>query len=389
MVINTNSPSTFGSRILANSTSNLSKSLAKLSSGSRIVSPEDDAAGLAVSMKFQSEIGRIGAARSNVGNMISFSSTQDGFLGTIDTSLRRMSELATLAHDQTKSGTDVANYKKEFDELRSFIADTAGKTFNGEGLFATTLADNMNGLTNGDVLDKNTLLSTALTNYKNAGPLTTTLGKAVLTAIANLGSAVRVVETNNNASPVFAATDAGNVDAVNYFEGTILGSVYGATLATTDEAEGSAKLIALTEAIQTKVAQLYGGKKVTDASDGTSYQIKGIDISALATDVGASGTMLALSKANAESYVGKITTHIDNLAGNRAFVGANISRLNMVDSQLAVYGENLGAANSRIADVDVATESAEYAKQQILVQSGTAMLAQANMLPQSALMLLS
>ena len=70
-------------------------------------------------------------------------------------------------------------------------------------------------------------------------------------------------------------------------------------------------------------------------------------------------------------------------------MGANISRLNMVESQLAVYGENLAAANSRIADVDVASESANYAKQQILVQSGTAMLAQANLLSQSALRLLS
>ena len=80
---------------------------------------------------------------------------------------------------------------------------------------------------------------------------------------------------------------------------------------------------------------------------------------------------------------------ISNLAGSRAYVGANISRLQMVESQRAVYGETLSAANSRIADVDVAQESANYAKQQILVQSGTAMLAQANLLSQSALRLLS
>ena len=65
-----------------------------------------------------------------------------------------------------------------------------------------------------------------------------------------------------------------------------------------------------------------------------------------------------------------------------------MSRLNMVSSQLAVYGENLSAANSRIEDVDIAQETANFSKQQILVQSGTAMLAQANVLPQSALQLL-
>ncbi|MSR42737.1 MAG: flagellin, partial [Pedosphaera sp.] len=74
---------------------------------------------------------------------------------------------------------------------------------------------------------------------------------------------------------------------------------------------------------------------------------------------------------------------------NRAFVGANISRLNSVDSQMAIYNENLAAANSRIEDVDVAAESTNYAKQQILVQSGTAMLAQANVIPQNALKLIS
>ena len=109
MVINTNIPSAYASRVLSTSTTNLAKSLAKLSSGSRITSPEDDAAGLAQSMKFSAEIGRIGAAKTNVGNAMSYSQTQDGFLSKIDTALRRMSELATLSADNTKSNDDVAN----------------------------------------------------------------------------------------------------------------------------------------------------------------------------------------------------------------------------------------------------------------------------------------
>ena len=148
MVINTNIPSAYASRVLSNSTNSLAKALAKLSSGSRIVSPEDDAAGLAQSMKFSAEIGRIGAARSNVGNAISFSQTQDGFMSKVDSALRRMSELATLAADQTKANSDVANYQKEFAELKSFITKSADKSFNGVGLFSSaTLADKD---TNGD-----------------------------------------------------------------------------------------------------------------------------------------------------------------------------------------------------------------------------------------------
>ena len=78
-------------------------------------------------MKFKAEISRIGAARANVGNAISYAQTQDGFLSTVDSALRRMSELATLANDQTKSSDDLSNYNLEFAELKSFVKATAAK----------------------------------------------------------------------------------------------------------------------------------------------------------------------------------------------------------------------------------------------------------------------
>ena len=136
MVINTNTTSMFAQRALEQSSQGLSKSLSRLSSGSRIVSPEDDAAGLAVSMKFRAEMKRIGGAQANVGNAASFSQTQEGFLNTINTALRRMSELATLAADGTKSADDVGNYNKEFQELKAFVNSSAAKTFNSVSLFS-------------------------------------------------------------------------------------------------------------------------------------------------------------------------------------------------------------------------------------------------------------
>jgi flagellin len=84
----------------------------------------------------------------------------------------------------------------------------------------------------------------------------------------------------------------------------------------------------------------------------------------------------------------KVKLGIDELAGFRATIGANISRLENTSSNLSVLKDNISAANSRIKDVDVAEESANFARQNILVQSGTAMLAQANALPQSALRLI-
>jgi len=515
MVINTNIPSAYASRILSGSTNALAKSLAKLSSGSRIVSPEDDAAGLAQSMKFSAEIKRIGAARSNVGNAISFSQTQDGFLSKVDSALRRMSELATLSADQTKSDSDVQNYNKEFAELKSFITKSSSKTFNGVGLFsAATLADkDING--DGDTTDATdanvlTQYNTLTTDYntwvsdpadvsgtglvsgitaatsdvwtsaaahgmttgekvnfvsKTAGASTSTLfdsttdsafvkklsdttfelyTDSALTTKVDVTTAytATVVDKQGNYSKLKELRNEVANMAQEWYQkerGTDTAKVAYATLTTSNTAwadvydfwqtrtgnswtgvrahangyttamtanhelhVGNAGAVSdsLIENYKKMVADIKSyvnnngaGIEVTDASDATTFQLKGADVSSItsaidsATDTNTINA--AMTKTNAAGYVSKINSLISNLSGSRAYVGANISRLNMVESQLAVYGENLSAANSRIADVDVASESANYAKQQILVQSGTAMLSQANLLSQSALKLLA
>jgi len=119
----------------------LAKSLARLSSGSKIVSPEDDVAGLAVSTRLQAQLSRINAANSNVGNAISFSQTQDGYLSKVAKALNRMSELTILAQDATKSASDRALYNGEFQTLAAYITDLATKDFNGASMFdGNTLA---------------------------------------------------------------------------------------------------------------------------------------------------------------------------------------------------------------------------------------------------------
>src|SRR5262249_27980832 len=135
MVINTNIAAQSSARMLSESSTMLAKSLARLSSGSKLISPEDDAAGLAVSMRFDAQVKRIGAASNNVGNAISFSQTQDGFLQQVSTALNRMSELAVLGQDATKTSTDDALYQGEFSKLASYINDLATKDFNGVSLF--------------------------------------------------------------------------------------------------------------------------------------------------------------------------------------------------------------------------------------------------------------
>ena len=413
MIINSNPSAINSARVLADSNKALAKSLARLSSGSRIVSPEDDAAGLAVSTKFKAELVRIGAARVNVGNATSFSQTQDGFLKSVDTALRRMSELATLATDQTKVASDVANYDREFQELKSFIKSSAAKTFNGVSLFgtgnltsATTITIGAGTATVAITIGTGTAaLDAALLAFKTTASDASFI--ALKAAINVSALQLNQIGINNGAATVLTAVASGGLAvadtthtvaftaAKTYLtDAARLNKTYdtAAMADATTASQSAAKIQGLIDLATDTSAYInakFGGIKVTDASDATGYQLKGIDVNALKADMEASsGSLTTLTIGAAAAMVTTLSTHINTLAGNRAYVGANISRLNAVDGQLAIYNENLAAANSRIEDVNVAEESTNFAKQQILVQSGTAMLAQANMLPQNALRLI-
>mgnify|MGYP003318500702 CR=1 FL=1 len=273
MVINTNIAAMASARSLEWSTSALGKSLARLSSGSKIVSPEDDAAGLAQSMRFEAQINRNNAVKSNIGNATSFTQTQDGFLQKVQSALDRMSELSVLSQDITKSNTDRSNYSVEFQQLQNYISDISGKDFNGVTLFASS------------------------------------------------------------------------------------------------------------------------GNSVTIDSEGSTFSMNALDMTSETVTTGLANIYNSTSTAihntgSAASALSNIQTAIQSLADMRASVGANIQRLNMTDDHVTILSENLAAANSRIKDVNVAEESTRYAKANILVQSGTAMLAQANVLTASALQLI-
>ena len=273
MVINTNATAMASARSLASSTTNLAKSLARLSSGSKIVSPEDDAAGLAQSIRFEAQMHRNTAVRSNLGNAVSFVQTQDGFLQKVQASLDRMSELSVLSQDITKTNTDRSNYTVEFEQLQNYISDIGTKKFNGVTLFAST------------------------------------------------------------------------------------------------------------------------GEAVTIDSDASKFTMEEVDMNSAVVTTGmatiyTTGTTAISNTTSAASALSNIQTAIQNLADMRAKVGANIQRLNMTDDQVNILNENLASANSRIKDIDVAQETTEFARFNILVQSGTAMLAQANMLPSMALQLI-
>lgn len=135
LTINTNMSASTAASNLNHSNMLLQKSLARLSSGSKITAPSDDAGGLAVSMKLDAAISRTDATSTNVANAVSFLQTQDGGLKSAGQMLTRIAELKTLSTDVTKSASDVANYDSEFTALKAQLTSTSAATFNGVDLF--------------------------------------------------------------------------------------------------------------------------------------------------------------------------------------------------------------------------------------------------------------
>jgi flagellin len=266
MVINTNIAAETSADMLEASSNNLSKSLERLSSGSKLVTAADNPAGMAASIEFTAQSGAITAAESNVTNATSFTQTQDGYLQQVSTALNQMSELAVSAQDSTITDSDRSLYNSEFQQLGSYINNVATKEFNGVSLFGTN-------------------------------PMAVTIDSDATTWSMGL---------------------------INMGAGTAYATAAAASIATSTSAP------------------------------------------------------TALADVNAA---------IAQLASDRATVGANETRLSYTSNQLAVEQTNVQAANSAISDVDVAQESTNYAQLNILVQSGTAMLAQANALPQNVLKL--
>ena len=190
VVINTNSAATSAAYNLSNTNVNLQRSLNRLSSGSRINSSADDAGGLAVSMKMSASIRRTEATSANVGNAISFLQTQDGVLKTADKILNRMSELATLAQDVTKSTGDLTLYNTELDVLKNQLNLMLSEKFNGISLFSA-------GAGAGATLNESTTL-TVVTSHDG--------GQTVGITQADLESISNTVGTSNATGMDIAST---------------------------------------------------------------------------------------------------------------------------------------------------------------------------------------
>ncbi len=207
MFINTNMAAITSAGNLNNATNNLNNALAQLSSGSKIVSPADDPAGLAESISLNAQIGQTQAANSNVSNTVSYLQTQDGYLQQIGSALDQMSQLAVESQDATKTDAERADYNKEFSTLASYITDTAGKDFNGVSLFSgASMSVTTDG--NGDTFTMTgiNLSASAYSGATGSDVSTTTSAIAALTSVT---AAITQLATDR-------ATVGANEDRLNY-----------------------------------------------------------------------------------------------------------------------------------------------------------------------------
>ena len=309
--INTNMPSLNAQRNLNASQSSLATSMQRLSSGLRVNSAKDDAAGLAIAERMNTQVRGMNVAIRNANDGISFSQTAEGALSKIGDNLQRMRELAVQSRNATNTEGDRSNLQKEFTQLQGEIDRTIKNAkFNDGSLFSSA--------------------STTLTFQVGAG---TDASDRITVSSAALGGG-----TAASAGAALAAVKDGTITAPDV-QNLI------ATLITTN----------------------------TTGSAGTGISIGGTSAIAV-TDI--------------DSAINVIDAALTQVNDKRAEFGAIQNRFDAVVANLQVSVENESAARGRIMDADFASETANLSRSQILQQAGTAMLTQANQLPQSVLSLL-
>lgn len=377
-VINTNIMSLNAQRNLSTSQDMLATSMQRLSTGLRINSAKDDAAGLAISERFTAQIRGLDQAARNANDGISLAQTAEGALEEVTNNLQRIRELAVQSSNASNNNSDRSALQTEVSQLLSEInrvADTT--TFNGvnvlDGSFSGAAfqvgANAGETITVSSIVDSNTA---ALGSVSQASASVAASGlTGFANAIAAGGVTVNGVDIGAIAGASSAAERAGQlVDAINEVSSqTNVGASY-------DSATGQLTLTGSQNIVIAGTANdatEAGWANATVATTATSTGIDTLDIS---------------SYAGAQLGIQLVDSSLDTINTARASLGAIQSRFESVVASVQVQSENLSASRSRIQDADFAKETAALTRGQILQQAGTAMLSQANSAPQSVLSLL-
>ncbi|MEG3063924.1 MAG: flagellin [Comamonas sp.] len=393
MTINTNVASINAQRNLSLSGSSLSTSMQRLSSGLRVNSAKDDAAGLAISERMAAQTKGLAVAARNANDGISLAQTAEGALGKVGDMLQRVRELAVQSSNATNSESDRKAMQSEVTQLVSEIDRVAKTTeFNGKKLLDGSFSGAMfqvganagNNITVGSI-GKATAEGMGELTYSSstsngaitlAGAQTEVTGLKIAvgagTAI-DLGDLAAASSISERTGQVVAAINAKTADTgvTAFIDDTGKFALY-------SEADKSGNVVAAvtlsaTTGGATAVAMGFiSGTAETLAAGAAS------DLTTLKVD----------TQANAWKALQQVDGAIDKVNSARGDLGALQTRFEKTVENIDIQNENISAAKGRITDADFAVETANLSRSQILQQAGTAMVAQANQLPQSVLSLL-
>jgi len=394
MVISTNTASINAQRHLNASRQELDVAMERLSSGQRINSAADDAAGLAIRDKMTSQVEGLNQAVRNANDAISFMQSAEGALEETTNILQRMRTLAVQAVNDTNSASDRTNLNDEIGKLQAEITRIGNtSTFNNKNLIdgSMTLSTFQVGHKSGETI------SVGLSDMRAEA-----IGKAGTQAVAEVETVVFSGSVHANDDVKLVLTDASTtlslVITAAKADGDNVASAFAAITAsgyTLTESNGTLTVTHDTaNKTFTAVVSTHKTGTTTAATTAGTTLVSNVynTTAAAAASTNATGTFISAISVTDGTVAAAAITALDNalvsVGQERAKLGAFQNRLTHAVNNMTNMSANTAAAKSIIADADYAQESSSLAKNQILQQAGTAMLAQANAQAQSVLSLL-
>jgi len=386
-IINTNLASMFAQKSLSGAQGNLATSVQRLSSGLRINSAKDDAAGLSVAQNMQSQINAINMAARNINDATNMLTTADSSLGTIQDILLRMKALIVEGKNDSLSNAQRANIYTELSELNAEINAVSVKTtFNGNALLTQGSAITATGIVTGTPAGVSATVSGTTYTGTAAGTYTFSTSTAGLTVTSGAIAQTLAFTTLSGAgSTSYNFTQFGikiDVVAQDATNGAIQGSGFTGKNITITGSPNALAFQAGSANTDTFTFQTLNTQTNSSGSDSSYTAVTtGLNLINSANTQSLYNTAFNTSSTNIDAAINAMNTQ-------RATMGAQMNRLGYTSSALMSQATNMSQSRSAIIDTDFAAETAGLTKGQIMQQAATAMLAQANQMPNVILSLL-
>lgn len=383
--LHTNAAALSAQSSISKTQSSLSTSMTRLSTGYRINSAMDDAAGLQIATRLKAQTSGMAMAMRNTQNATSMIQTADGALGETVNILVRMKDLATQAADGSSTVDDQKAMQSEFDTLTNELSNVLGNTsFAGAKLMSVAASAGEKA----SALSKSISDGLLVTDASTGTTFKATSAGSLLTAAIALNSTTP--NTTNAAAVVTATTNKLTADKADQVaKATAAASAAYSTAANASDAANNGKFsdnlqfqigASTKETMSFNLAAQLGDMQTALKGATANFNTFGAAASTPGTEL--------TTPANASAAIDKLQTAIDAVGTSRSALGAAANRLDKVYSNLSNVSTNTQAASGRIMDTDFATESSNMTASQMLLQAGTAMLKQSNSMSSMVMSLL-